>query len=213
MMKGWVFLALCFVQCVCKPVPSFPLQFSGTLTITAHLIEEDSEYPPRYRSMTVYYDYLQQRARADVEAGYEAQKTYIRLYDSKNEYMVRHPPISDCKRSYLGDLMPYPDIPGAVFVREEVVRNIRCNYFVSQEYETRVHIYMDATSGAPVRLLQESTSGDESVALLTYDYSNVQLGPLDDDLFTLPAPYEHHKCVRHVGGFPYIHVFHHFVRF
>jgi hypothetical protein len=51
------------------PVPFFPLQFSAEISITAHLIEEDSEYPPRMRKMRVYYDYINKLARADIDAG------------------------------------------------------------------------------------------------------------------------------------------------
>ena len=51
------------------PVPSFPLQFSGDISITAHLIEEESEYPPRVRKLKVWYDYMNKVARADIEAG------------------------------------------------------------------------------------------------------------------------------------------------
>jgi hypothetical protein len=32
-------------------------------------------------------------------------------------------------------------------------------------------------------------------------------------VFELPAPWEHAACERQVGGFPYLHVFHYFVRF
>jgi len=87
------------------PTASFPLQISATIEITAHLIEPSLEYPPRTRRMVVHYDYIRKMARADIEEGYEAAKTYIRRYDQKNEYMVRLPPIDDCKRSYLGKVI------------------------------------------------------------------------------------------------------------
>lgn len=210
-------LTLCILILLIKvfsePVPSFPLQFSATITITAHLIEPENEYPPRSRSMTVYYDYIRKLARVDIEAGYEAAKTYIRRYDSKNEYMVRLDPINDCKRSYLGELMPFPDLPDSKFIKQEMVNGILCNYFLHEDYDTRIHIYMEVASGAPYRLVQESVDVDESVPLLTYDYSNVNLGPPRSSLFELPQPYVHNKCDRHVGGFPYQHIFHHFVRF
>jgi hypothetical protein len=153
------------------------------------------------------------RARAEIEAGYEAAKIYIRRYDTNQEYMVRLPPINDCKRSYLGEVMPFPDIPDSRFVKEEVINGVDCNYFLHEDFETRVHIYLDSRTGAPVRLLTESVEDDVSIPLLTYDYSDVVLGPPAESWFTLPSPYSHDTCDRHVGGFPYLHVFHYFIKF
>mmetsp|Transcript_14529 Transcript_14529/g.32033 ORF Transcript_14529/g.32033 Transcript_14529/m.32033 type:complete len:226 (-) Transcript_14529:1348-2025(-) len=197
------------------PALAFPLQFSATLQITSGLIEEESEYPPKRRHMTIYYDYINKKARADIEAGYEAAKIYIRRYDQKKEYMVRLPPIDDCKRSYLGEVMPFPDISHAEFVRVEEVEGSLCNYFIHEDYDTRIHVYMDQHSGAPVRLVQEGVDmqNEESTIQLTYDYTDVELGAPDDSWFDIPSPYEHASCARHVGGFPYLHVFHYFVKF
>ncbi len=196
------------------PVPTFPLQFSANIVITAHLIEEDSEYPPRERKMKVFYDYINKYARADLEAGYEAAKIYIRRYDEKKEYMVRLPPIDDCKRAYLGELMPYPDIPGSTYVSHEVINGIDCLYFLHEEHDIRVHIYLSADTHAPVRLLQESFENDVSTPLLTYDYSDVKLTAPDRSLFEVPQPFNQKgSCSKHAGGFPYLHIFHYFVKF
>jgi hypothetical protein len=60
----------------------FPLQFSGSIQITSNLIDEASTYPPRIRRMHVHYDYINKRARADIEGGYEVSKTCkINIYD------------------------------------------------------------------------------------------------------------------------------------
>ena len=107
--------------------PYFPLQLSSSLQITASLIDKDNEYPPRIRTMKFYYDYTNKRARIDIDEGYEAKKTYIRRYDNDEEYMIRPLPIDDCKYSYLGEIMPYPDIP-ATFVRKEMITTINGNY-------------------------------------------------------------------------------------
>ena len=45
---------------VVHPVAKFPLQISAVVTITAHLVEEASAYPPRERSMKINYDYIGQ---------------------------------------------------------------------------------------------------------------------------------------------------------
>jgi hypothetical protein len=184
------------------PVPSFPLQFSARVTITAHLIEPENEYPPRTRYMNIYYDYLNKMARADIEEGYEAAKIYFRRYDLKHEYMVRIDPINDCKRSYMGELMPFPDIPEAVYKYDETVNGSECNYFLYEEYDTRVHIYMDASTGAPVKLVQESIS--EATPLLSYEYSDVVLAPPAESLFELPTPYQHDQVSDILAAF---HIF------
>lgn len=164
--------------------------------------------------MTIFYDYINKRARAEIEAGYEAAKVYIRRYDTKNEYMVRLPPINDCKRSYLGEVMPFPDIPDAEFVGEEMLNGQRANHFIHDDFEQRIHVYMNAKTGSPMKLIQESVDEDMSTPVLTYDYSEVLLEVPDSSWFDLPDEFDHKSsCDRHVGGFPYLHVFHYFVRF
>jgi len=224
------YLAFVLMALVCVSVRSvspslvFPLQFSATVTITSHLIDESSEYPPKRRQMMIYYDYINKKARADIEAGYEAAKIYIRRYDEKKEYMVRLPPISDCKRSYLGEVMPFPDIEDAVYVGIDVIDGVECHHFAHDDHDTKVHMYMAVGDGSPVRLVQESATseveqssdGDADIVytpMLTYDYSEVMLEAPEDSLFDLPEPHQHSTCVRHVGGFPYLHIFHYFVRF
>ena len=217
--RSQIFVTCLYAMCLFKdiiadePVAQFPLEFSATITITAHLIEPETEYPPRTRNLVVHYDYIHKRARVDLDSGYEAEKVYIRRYDKKQEYMIRAPPINDCKRSYLGEIMPYPSIPTSKFIRVETVNGKECNYFLHEDYDTRIHIYMDSKTGAPHRLIQESTENEESIPLLTYDYSDVLLGAQNVDVFEIPSPYQHATCDRHVGGFPYQHIFHHFVRF
>ncbi len=195
------------------PVAKFPLQLSGTITITAHLIDENSTYPPRQRSMRIYYDYTNKRARADIEAGYEAAKVYVRRYDEDNEYMVRLPPLDDCKRSYLGEVMPYPDIGDTKYFNDEIINGVNCHHFIYEAFDTRVHMYLSSADGAPVKMIQEEIQDQESVPLLTYEYSDITLGPPDSIFFELPNGYTHEKCDRHIAGFPYLHVFHHFVKF
>ena len=194
-------------------VPIFPLQFTAQLQLTAHLIEPENEYPPRVRTMSIYYDYLNKKARADIDEGYEAAKIYIRHYDDDKEFMVRLPPINACKRSFLGETMPFPEIPDATsYMGEADVGGVRCKYFLHEEMDTRVHMYFEAASGAPVRLIQEAIDSGVSTPLLTYDFSAVVLGPPPVGTFGLPFSSEA-ACERHVAGFPYLHIFHHFVRF
>lgn len=191
----------------------FPLQLSAQIQITAHLIPADQSYPPRLRSLHINYDYLNKRARADIAGGYEAEKTYIRRYDLEKEYMIRPTPIDDCKRSYLGETMPYPDLQSAVYLNEESLDGEQALHYVFEDFETLVHIYISKFDNRPLRLTQGSLHDGVFTPLLTYDYSDVVLGEPDEDLFDIPSPYSHESCDFHTGGFPYLHIFHYFVRF
>jgi len=219
----WVFtLAIFSLLGACRgdKTAKFPLQLSFNVTITAHQIEEASEFPPRTRSMYVRYDYINGRVRADIAAGYEAEKTYIRRYDEKKEYMVRHAPLNDCKRSYLGEIMPYPLIPNTEYVHSrDAISGHAVDYYLHEDFETRVHMYFRQDTDWPVRVVQETVTAGEgaapgvSVQMLTYDFTEVELGQPEAAHFELPLPYLHEQCDRHVGGFPYIHAFHYFVKF
>ena len=131
--------------------------------------------------------------------------------------MIRPSPIDDCKYSFLGEVMHYPDIP-AVYVRDETILtskgDVIANYFLFEEYDARIHIYMNKLTGVPIRVIQEGEHEGQSVALLTYDYEEVVLGEPDISLFTLPTSIKKDEnCLNHLGGFPYQHIFHYFVRF
>lgn len=210
----FIFLFITIVISIDEQYLKFPVQFSANITITAHQVPTESIYPPRIRTIAVYYDYFAKKVRADLSSGYEAEKTYIRRYDIKKEYMIRNPPISDCKRSYLGELFPYPLITESKYIHNNIdINGTLCNYYLIEEIGQRIHIYMSMSNNAPVRLIEESYDGYESKEMLTYDYNNVILGPQEDSVFELPQMYTHDECVSHAGGFPYLHIFHHYVRF
>jgi len=213
----YISLILYFLAAVAlaTPIARFPLRISADIQITAHQIPKGQAYPPRLRNLKIYYDYIGKRARAQISEGYEAAKIYIRRYDQKNEYMVRLPPIGDCKRSYLGETMPFPDIPtDSEFIGVREIDNVKVNYFMFTDAYIRIHMYFNPETGAPVRLIEEAIEMDGvSLPMLTYDYTNVSLEPQDSELFEVPTPHSHGNCDRHQGGFPYLHVFHYFVKF
>lgn len=117
--------------------------------------------------------------------------------------------------------MPFPDLSEVEYIGTKMIDNILCNYYIHNDYDTQVHIYVTATTGIPVKLTVSSViknSNDviiSSTDLLTYLYSNVTLGPPPLSEFELPEPFASSPttlCERQVGGFPYIHIFHYYVR-
>jgi hypothetical protein len=214
-------MIFCFAFGTPVKMAKFPLQVSFNMTITAHQIEVESEFPPRVRKMGIYYDYVNGRVRADIAGGYEAEKVYIRRYDAQREYMIRMPPLSDCKRSYLGEILPYPILSNSDYMHSnDRIDGVEVDYYLHKDFETRVHMYFKRGTDIPVRLIQESFTATDngedagvSTPMLTYDYSDVHLGEPAAHYFKLMEPFTHEQCDRHVGGFPYIHVFHYFVKF
>lgn len=195
---------------------AFPLQFTADLTIIAHLVPDGSDYPPRERHMQIWYDYTNKLARVDIEKGFEAAKTYIRRYDNKQEFMVRPAPIEDCKRSHLGEVMPFPRIPDVHFEGYVTLEGLgRCSHYIHVDYDTHIDVYMDADTGAPVQLIQSSLVSPDATPspVLTYMYKNVKLAAPSKDTFALPRPYTYTSCDNQAGGFPYLHIFHYFVKF
>ena len=74
--------------------------------------------------------------------------------------------------------------------------------------------YVEVARGVPRRLVNEAIEpGGEATPLMTYDLLALEQVAPAESVFDLPAPWEHKTCERQVGGFPYLHVFHHFVRF
>jgi hypothetical protein len=220
-MRFFILCAL-FVFCAANAVKvaKFPLQVSFNLTITAHQIDEENEYPPRTRHMSVLYDYINSRGRIDIDSGYEAEKVYLRRYDKKAEFMLRMMPLSDCKRSYLGEIMPYPVIPATEYIHSnDVIRGKRVDYYLHTDFETRIHMYFEYDTNKPIQVLQESVIDDDgvnsgtSMPMLTYDYTDVTIGEPAEESFEVMKPFVAEQCDRHVGGFPYTHIFHYFVKF
>ncbi len=117
--------------------------------------------------------------------------------------------------------MPFPDISEAKYIGKQTVLGKSCHYFLHSEYDTKVHIYFEVETNIPVKLTvssvkQNSDQTESTTDLLTYIYSNVILGPPSSSVFELPPQYSVSPttlCDRQIGGFPYLHIFHYFVRF
>ena len=50
------------------------------------------------------------------------------------------------------------------------------------------------------------------VSVMTYSFESIELGEPNITNFEIPFPWDHDTCIRHIGGWPYIHAFHHFLR-
>eukprot|EP00941_MAST-03F_sp_MAST-3F-sp1_P001590 g1590.t1 len=209
------------IQSDAQSVLSFPKQFTAELLTTAHQISKDTSYPHRYRRMKIYYDSVNNKARADITKGFEAGRIYYRRYDEKSEYLIETGEYETCQRSYLGEKMPLPELPqDAVFSGKEELPGLcsQCERFTAEEDESRTHIWKNIETGAPVRVTEEwlirGEDGElQSEPLMTYELKYSKIGPPPDEVFELPSPYTHKSCTRQPGGFPYIHAFHYYLRF
>lgn len=206
--------------------PTLPLQFSGIVLMTANLINEDEEYPPRLRKLRVDYDFVAGKVKSTVLTGYHAGRTYIRRYDIKKEYMIRDTGISpECRRAYLGEPMPEPGflgdqrhfqflgietVGGGVCVGKPETETCVADHWAYDAGDSRVHLWAvrTATTSVPVRLRNEHLGpGGTAVSLMTYEFHGLRLSPPSRASFDIPSPHSHNSCERHIGGFPYIHAF------
>ncbi|KAG5189759.1 hypothetical protein JKP88DRAFT_217808 [Tribonema minus] len=192
--------------------------FSATITTLARTVDHAQRYPPALGRMRIRYDHSAGLAVVAIEAGVEAGKTYIRQYNQKRDYLVIGGEYPLCRRSYLGDPMPMPALPtqaklqGSVFIDGTMYQHWQQEDLGG----SRIHLYIDSATSLPRRVVEEVAVRDGAALpapLMTYDMSNVVLGPQDPASFELPAPYTHDTCELYIGGFPYIHAFHHFLRF
>lgn len=83
----------------------FPRQFSAHVRITSHMVDQAKEYPPWNRELDIAYDNVAERAKVVVTKGLGVGKTFLRLYGSKKEYMIRRGDYPACRRSYLGKFL------------------------------------------------------------------------------------------------------------
>ncbi len=49
------------------------------------------------------------------------------------------------------------------------------------------------------------------VPVMTYSWERIEVGEPQLSLFDIPPPWNHSTCTRHIGGWPSIHAFHHFL--
>lgn len=88
--------------------PHFPEQFSANLKVTAHTVDRTKAYPPSMRQMDILYDRVAGRAKVVLNDGLNPRKTFLRLYESKSEYMIQEGEYPSCRRSYVGERSTAP---------------------------------------------------------------------------------------------------------
>ncbi|KAG9406549.1 hypothetical protein AC1031_002868 [Aphanomyces cochlioides] len=196
--------------------PQLPLHFEADLEIKSHLIDAKVKYPPSLRKMKIRYDFTQGLARADILAGYDNGKSYIRRYDTKKEYKVKYGQYKSCERAYLGEDMPVPEFPkDLLYQRNERILGQDCEVWTHNipQSDLRIHVYESKAFNVPIRLIQESRDEEGNwVKQITYDFLNMKVQPQDLNSFDIPG-YSHETCTRNVMGFPYIHAFDYYLRF
>ena len=156
------------------------------------------------------------------QEGFDAGKTFLRRYDNKSEYMVRGGEYAECQRSYLGETMPPPVLPASLkYAGLDDLEGIgQCEHWIEELGISRVHVWVSllGETRVPVRLTDEQVLSGESVPLMTYDWKDVKIGPpaassSAPNTFSVPEPWGWRTCSRNIGGFPYLHIFHHYLRF
>lgn len=87
------------------------------------------------------------------------------------------------------------------------------HWIVNVDNIEQSHIYIDAKLHIPRRLVQEiREDGENFVPIMTYDFLDFELVVPAETVFTLSPPWNDENCSRHIGGWPYIHLFHHYLR-
>ena len=69
--------------------------------------------------------------------------------------------------------------------------------------------FLNATTDPIVR----SHCSKHAHARMHFDSYVVFMPNQPESEFTLPEPWAHDKCIRNQAGFPYLHLFHHYLRF
>lgn len=86
------------------PTPLLLVPRKQPLASPPHLaLPQTQDYPPWRRRVEVWYDGPERKVRAFVHEGFEANKTFLRRYDVKQEYVVRDDAFAECRRAYLSE--------------------------------------------------------------------------------------------------------------
>eukprot|EP00742_Colponemidia_sp_Colp-10_P008418 GILJ01009118.1.p1 GENE.GILJ01009118.1~~GILJ01009118.1.p1 ORF type:complete len:229 (-),score=18.45 GILJ01009118.1:145-831(-) len=216
-----VWISLC--HCRKPDIPELlPTQFTATIAIISHLLPPETTYPPPRTDMIVHYDWMNKRVRADILAGRDANRTYIRRYDEKYEVMMRKagPSIPEhCVYSALRERMPNPEFPwnhDFEYDGTQTVEGQPCDCWTEKHMDRSIVTYCQTSEGGiPVRVTESIRNGTETRLTASYVFSNFSHGEPSLSLFDIPSKYSppRSKCSLQSTGFPYLHIFSHYIRF
>ena len=214
--------------------PKFPNDFEASITITANLLPPDVEYPPRTKRVNVQYSLEERKAKVEITEGYEAGKAYLRDYANELDYMIKGGEYPACQRSHLGEDIAEVSLPRMVHLGVEVVEGAELQHWVRDSGVERVHVYVDA-DGLPRRLVTQDVVGGEgqgeAVTTMTYVVTAIEeVKQWRNNAWELGSGGEGEVvwvkgrglgeaeggqgvyCENFQGGFPYIHLFHWYLR-
>jgi len=180
--------------------PVLPTQFSGTIETVALLLDKDIEYPPRVKRYEVHYDWDKKMAKVAVTAGDEWDE-YILRYDQDMEHHIEME--GKQRKCYVSELrvkMPLPErMKWPRLVGIENKGGHKCYRWTEGKGDSKVDYFETVQERRPVHL---------ATPAMTYDFVNFKSGPPDPEVFAV----ESRQCEEQVGGFPYVHVWHYYIR-
>ena len=201
--------------------PHFPSHFTANVRLTSHLLTPDMQtdgYPPTTRQLRLAYDRDSGVARVD-----EGILSYIRRYDLKKEFKLNSGPYPSCRVSYLSESLPSQQFPrGGVWITAENSA-IKCPSPYSSELcrlwrqdeggGQIVNIYVSHETWIPLVANLHSTNPTtlELEPTLTFEWNNINLKRPSSELFE-DVSIKRDDCEDQAGGFPWMHLFHHFFR-
>ncbi len=135
-------------------------------------------------------------------------------------------PFAQCRRAYLSEPMAPPSLPSATAELRPGTYSVAgrsCRLWINKDGPARQRIYVDAETGLPLSVTDEywEEGPRRWAAVTTYTFEALLVlsaPPADKEsevggAFEIAEPWgEHEGCSRHIGGWPSIHAFHHFLR-
>ena len=208
--------------------PHFPSHFTANVSITSHLLTSAMQtdgYPPKIRTMQLNYNSKIGVARVD-----EGIISYIRRYDLKKEFKLNSGPYPSCRTSYLSEKLPTQQFQRngkwSITIKtgnQKEPKSIqcpapydskKCAMWIQDEGSGQiVHVYVSHGTWIPLIAILHTTNPKKKTLepSLTFVWNNINLNPPNNELFQDVTEIRN-DCEDQAGGFPWIHLFHHFFR-
>ena len=145
---------------------------------------------------------------------------HIRLYDQNIEYSTRIVEIDDnhsqksiCEKAYLNVHMPLPSLPPLIFSSNKTIYEsnsfFKVQHWIHSKKRDKIHFYFRDNGTIPVSLIYEHISDPIRQTTITYTFSSFQILDEKDKQTNFQI---HDHCKWSQIGFPYLFLFHHYVR-